>query len=78
MSGNSKDVCSLRDSIRAEYCKFAHSFTTIHAEDSRVQIEVIYAKGRSSPHRLLHIDPSYKRAASRSTHALRSSGGMGT
>jgi hypothetical protein len=32
VSGKSMDVFSLCDSIVAEYCKFATSFTTIHAE----------------------------------------------
>jgi superfamily II DNA/RNA helicase len=55
------DVFSLRDSIVGEYRKFATSFTTIHAEDIRTQVEAIYAKGRFWPDPLLQINPSYKR-----------------
>lgn len=61
MSGKSMDVFSLRDSIVSEYSKFATSFTTIHAEDIRAQVEAIYAKGRFWPDPLLQINPSYKR-----------------
>lgn len=55
------DVFSLRDSIVGEYRKFATSFTTIHAEDIRAQVEAIYAEGRFWPDPLLQINPSYKR-----------------
>jgi Lhr-like helicase len=54
------DVFSLRDSIVSEYRKFATSFTTIHAEDIRSQVEAIYAQGRFWPDPLLQINPSYK------------------
>lgn len=54
------DVFSLRDSIVGEYRKFATSFTTIHAEDIRAQVEDIYAEGRFWPDPLLQINPSYK------------------
>jgi ATP-dependent helicase YprA (DUF1998 family) len=57
------DVFSLRDSIIGEYRKFATSFTTIHAEDIRQQVEKIYAEGRFWPDPLLQINPSYKRGA---------------
>ncbi len=57
------DVFSLRDSIVGEYRKFATSFTTIHAEDIRAQVEAIYAQGRFWPDPLLQINPSYKRGA---------------
>ena len=63
MSGKSMDVFSLRDSIIGEYRKFATSFTTIHAEDIRQQVEKIYAEGRFWPDPLLQINPSYKRGA---------------
>lgn len=53
------DVFSLRDSIVAEYRKFATSFTTIHAQDIRAQIEAIYAEGRFWPDPLIQINPSY-------------------
>src|SRR5690606_27163108 len=59
----SMDVFSLRDSIIAEYRRFATSFTTIHAEDIRAQVDAIYSEGRFWPHRLLQINPSYKRGA---------------
>ncbi|MDC0743212.1 DEAD/DEAH box helicase [Polyangium mundeleinium] len=63
MSGKSMDVFSLRDSIVAEYRKFATSFTTIHADDIRSQVEALYAKGRFWPDPLIQINPSYKRGA---------------
>ncbi|CAE6791912.1 hypothetical protein R69746_04772 [Paraburkholderia aspalathi] len=55
------DVFSLRDSVIGEYRKFATSFTTIHAEDIRTQVQAIYAKGRFWPEALVQINPSYKR-----------------
>ena len=63
MSGKSMDVFSLRDSVVGEYRKFATSFTTIHAEDIRAQVEAIYAEGRFWPDPLIQINPSYKRGA---------------
>jgi len=41
----------------------AASFTTIHAEDIRQQVEAIYAEGRFWPEPLIQINPSYKRGA---------------
>lgn len=61
MSGRSMDVFSLRDSVVGEYRKFATSFTTIHAEDIRTQVDAIYSEGRFWPDPLLQINPSYKR-----------------
>jgi Lhr-like helicase len=55
------DVFSLRDWIIDDYQKFATSFTTIHAEDIRTQVEKIYSEGRFWPDPLLQINPSYKR-----------------
>ncbi|WP_080484150.1 DEAD/DEAH box helicase [Burkholderia cenocepacia] len=55
------DVFSLRDSIVGEYRKFATSFSTIHADDIRSQVEAIYAKGRFWPDPLVQINPNYKR-----------------
>jgi len=55
------DVFALRDAIVGEYRKFATSFTTIHAEDIRAQVEAIYSEGRFWPDPLLQINPSYKR-----------------
>jgi hypothetical protein len=67
MSGKSMDVFSLRDSIISEYRKFATSFTTIHAEDIRAEVERIYADGRFWPDPLLQINPNYKRGLSLET-----------
>lgn len=55
------DVFSLRDAVVNEYRKFATSFTTIHAEDIRQQVEAIYSQGRFWPDPLIQINPSYKR-----------------
>ncbi len=57
------DVFSLRDTVVGEYRKFATSFTTIHAEDIRQQVEAIYAEGRFWPEPLIQINPSYKKGA---------------
>ncbi|HWB30630.1 MAG TPA: hypothetical protein VG736_09025 [Vicinamibacterales bacterium] len=46
MNHKSMDVFSLRDWIIDDYQKFATSFTTIHAEDIRTQVEKIYSEGR--------------------------------
>ena len=56
------DVFSLRDSIVDEYKHFATSFTTIHAQDIREQVEAIYAEERYWPEPLIQINPSYKRS----------------
>ena len=56
------DVFSLRDAVVGEYQKFAKSFTTIHAEDIRSQVEAIYAEGRFWPEPLIQINPNYLRA----------------
>lgn len=63
MSGKSMDIFSLRDSIIGEYRKFATSFTTVHADDIREQVEAIYEQGRFWPDPLIQINPSYKRGA---------------
>ena len=63
MSAKGMDVFSLRDTVVSEYRKFATSFTTIHAEDIRRQVEDIYAEGRFWPEPLIQINPSYKRGA---------------
>src|SRR4051794_37104666 len=55
------DVFSLRDTVVGEYEKFATSFTTIHADDIREQVEAIYAENRYWPEPLIQINPSYKR-----------------
>src|SRR5260221_9785158 len=64
MSGKGLDVFSLRDTVVEEYKKFATSFTTIHADDIRQQVEAIYAKDRYWPEPLIQINPSYKRSTS--------------
>ena len=51
------------DWVVGEYKKFATSFTTIHAEDIRAQVEAIYAQGRFWPDPLIQINPRYKRGA---------------
>jgi hypothetical protein len=51
----SLDVFSLRDSVVGEYKKFATSFTTIHADDIRQQVEAIYALERYWPEPLIQI-----------------------
>ena len=56
------DVFALRDSVVDEYKRFATSFTTIHAQDIREQIEAIYAEQRYWPEPLIQINPSYKRS----------------
>jgi Lhr-like helicase len=61
------DVFALRDSIISEYRKFATSFTTIHAEDIRTQVQKIYADGRFWPEPLLQINPNYRRGLSLET-----------
>jgi hypothetical protein len=62
MSGKGLDVFSLRDSVVADYKRFATSFTTIHADDIRTQVEAIYAKERYWPEPLIQINPSYRRS----------------
>jgi len=57
------DVFSLRDAVIDEYRSFATSFTTIHADDIRSQVESIYAQGRYWPDPLIQINPAYKRGA---------------
>ncbi len=61
------DVFALRDSVVAEYERFATSFTTIHAPDIRQQVAAIYAESRYWPEPLIQINPSYKRSKDVST-----------
>ncbi len=63
MTAKSMDVFSLRDTVVSEYQKFATSFTTIHAEDIRQQVDAIYAEGRYWPEPLIQINPSYKQGS---------------
>ncbi|MGO9288160.1 MAG: DEAD/DEAH box helicase [Polyangia bacterium] len=62
MSAKSMDIFSLRDSVVGEYKKFATSFTTIHAEDIRRQVEAIYAGDRYWPEPLIQVNPNYRRS----------------
>lgn len=64
MTNQSMDVFALRDAVVGEYKKFATSFTRIHADDIRRQVEAIYAQGRYWPEPLLQINPSYQHGAS--------------
>ncbi len=57
------DVFSLRDSVVGEYKKFATSFTKIHAEDIRQQVEAIYAEERYWPEPLTQTTATYRRGA---------------
>ena len=59
----SMDVFSLRDTVVAEYRKFATSFTRIQAEDIRTQVEAIYEDGRFWPDPLIQINPNFQRGA---------------
>ena len=56
------DVFSLRDAVVGDYKRFATSFTTIHADDIRQQVEAIYARERYWPEPLIQINPSYRRS----------------
>ena len=56
------DVFALRDSVVDEYKHFATSFTRIHAQDIREQVEAIYAGDRYWPEPLIQINPSCKRS----------------
>ena len=62
MTTKGLDVFSLRDAVVGEYKKFATSFTTIHADDIRQQVEAIYARERYWPEPLIQINPSYRRS----------------
>ena len=64
MGTKSMDVFSLRDAVVGEYRKFARSFTTIHAEDIRRQVEAIYDEERYWPEPLIQINPSFRRTTS--------------
>jgi hypothetical protein len=49
MTTKGLDVFSLRDAVVGDYKRFATSFTTIHADDIRQQVEAIYARERYWP-----------------------------
>lgn len=75
MTTKGLDVFSLRDSVVGEYKKFATSFTTIHADDIRQQVEAIYARERYWPEPLIQINPSYRRSTT--IDSLAESGTLG-
>ena len=54
------DVFDLQRQVVSDYEKFTRSFTTIRAEDLRVQVEALYADGRFWPEPLIQINPRYK------------------
>src|SRR5713101_4008336 len=62
MTTKGLDVFSLRDFVIGDYKEFATSFTTIHADDIRRQVEAIYARERFWPEPLIQINPSYRRS----------------
>ena len=72
MSAKTLDVFSLRDAVVGEYKKFSTSFTTIHADDIRQQVDAIYAEDRYWPEPLIQINPSYKRTTSVGARVLHS------
>ena len=57
------DVFALREAIVSEYRTFATSFTTIHADDIRHQVEKIYGQNQYWPEPLIQINPNYKPGA---------------
>ena len=65
------DVFALRDSVVREYKHFATSFTKIHAQDIREQVDAIYAEERYWPEPLIQINPSYKRSTDVGTLAAK-------
>ncbi len=62
MSSASMDVFALRDSVVDEYKKFSTSFTKIHAEDIREQVEKIYSDARYWPEPLIQINASFEQS----------------
>ena len=62
MTTKGLDVFSLRDFVVGDYKEFATSFTTIHADDIRQQVEAIYARDLYWPEPLIQINPSYRRS----------------
>src|ERR1019366_2964478 len=63
MSTGVMDLFSLRDAVVGDYKKFATSFTKIHAEDIRQQVEAIYAQERYWPEPLIQINANYRRGS---------------
>jgi hypothetical protein len=57
------DIFALRDTVLAEYKRFATSFTAIHAPDIKAQVEAIHAEGRFWPEPLIQLNPSFQRAS---------------
>ena len=53
------DVFSLRDTLVADYARFARSFTTIRAKDIADLVDAAYANGRYWPEPLLQVNPRF-------------------
>lgn len=62
-SGAALDIFDLRDTIVTDYERFAKSFTKIHAQDIREQVDAIYARNRYWPEPLIQINPNYQRSS---------------
>ncbi len=71
------DVFSLRDTVVEECGGFATSFTTIHAEDIRQQVEAIYAQERYWPEPLIQINSLVRSSAAEYLTFVAASGGGG-
>ena len=54
------DVFDLRNTLVADYERFARSFTGIRAQDIREQVDSAYASGRYWPEPLLQINPRFE------------------
>lgn len=54
------DVFSLRKDLVGGYSAFARSFTHIHADDIRRQVDAAFASGRYWPEPLIQINPRFK------------------
>ena len=54
------NVFDLRDTLVADYQRFARSFTTIKADDIREQVEAEYKTGRFWPDPLVQVNPRFE------------------
>ena len=54
------NVFNLRDTLVADYQRFARSFTTIRADDIRDQVEAEYKTGRFWPDPLIQVNPRFE------------------
>ena len=57
------NVFDLRDTLVADYQRFARSFTTIKADDIREQVEDEYKTGRFWPDPLIQVNPRFEPSA---------------